>query len=80
MSGDGAMAMNYERNCFSILEFCHRNAVGRTTVYSEIKAGRLRPKKVGRRTLISRAEEERWVASSDPVAATRVVLAGGQDA
>jgi excisionase family DNA binding protein len=53
---------NVEFNAFSIKEFCRRNGLGRTTVYSEIKAGRLRPKKVGRRTLISREEEQRWFA------------------
>ena len=52
-----------ERNCFSLEEFCFRNAIGRTTAYNEIRAGRLRPKKVGRRTLISIEEEARWLSS-----------------
>jgi predicted site-specific integrase-resolvase len=52
-----------ERNCFSLEEFCFRNGIGRTTAYKEIKEGRLHPKKVGRRTLISLEEEARWFAS-----------------
>jgi excisionase family DNA binding protein len=51
-----------ERHCFSLKEFCFRNGIGRTTAYKEIKAGRLHTKKVGRRTLILRAEEQRWLA------------------
>jgi len=52
-----------ERNCFSVKEFCFRNSIGRTTAYKEIKAGRLHPKKVGKRTLISVEEEVRWLGS-----------------
>jgi excisionase family DNA binding protein len=53
---------NRQYNAFSVKEFCRRNGLGRTTVYNEIKEGRLRPKKVGRRTLISHEEEQRWFA------------------
>jgi predicted site-specific integrase-resolvase len=52
------------RNCFSLAEFCFRNGIGRTTAYKEIKEGRLRPKKVGKRTLISLEEEARWFGSA----------------
>ena len=48
-------------NAFCVKEFCQRNSIGRTTVYKEIKAGHIQVKKVGRRTLISRAEESRWI-------------------
>jgi predicted site-specific integrase-resolvase len=53
-----------ERNCFSLEEFCFRNGIGRTTAYKEIKEGRLHPKKVGKRTLISLEEETRWFGSA----------------
>ena len=53
-----------ERNCFSLEEFCFRNGIGRTTAYKEIKEGRLHPKKVGKRTLISLEEEARWFGSA----------------
>jgi hypothetical protein len=55
---------NAKQNCFSMEEFCFRNTIGRTTAYKEIKEGRLHPRKVGRRTLISVEEEARWFASS----------------
>ena len=60
MSKSGYM----ERNCLSLEEFCFRNGIGRTTAYKEIKEGRLHPKKVGKRTLISLEEEARWFGSS----------------
>ena len=53
-----------ERNCFSLDEFCFRNGIGRTTAYNQIKEGRLCPKKVGKRTLISREEEARWLSAA----------------
>jgi predicted site-specific integrase-resolvase len=55
---------NPKRNCFSLEEFCFRNGIGRTTAYKEIKEGRLHPKKVGRRTLISLEEEARWFGNA----------------
>jgi excisionase family DNA binding protein len=44
----------------SIDEFCERYRVGRTTVYEEIKQGRLRAKKCGRRTIIDDDDGEDW--------------------
>ena len=43
--------------------FCDRYNIGRTTFYAEVKAGRIRPVKVGRKTLIPEPEGERWLAS-----------------
>jgi excisionase family DNA binding protein len=47
----------------SINEFCNRYAIGRTTTYREIAAGRLRAVKAGRRTLIPRESAEAWLAA-----------------
>ena len=44
----------------SINEFCDDNDIGRTTVYKEIAAGRLRTMKVGARRLISREAGRDW--------------------
>ena len=44
----------------SIPEFTKRNSVGRSKVYAEIKSGRLKAVKVGRRTLISFEAETEW--------------------
>ena len=43
--------------------FCGRYNIGRTTFYAEVKAGRIRPVKVGRKTLIPEPEAARWLAS-----------------
>ena len=44
----------------SIAEFSLRNGICRTKVYDEIRSGRLRAVKVGRRTLISLDAERDW--------------------
>jgi excisionase family DNA binding protein len=41
----------------------HRLGIGRANLYKEIAAGRLRVRKLGRRTLIERSEQERWLAA-----------------
>ena len=48
---------------FSIREFCARYAIGRTKVYAEISNGHLRAVKVGRRTLITEADAQTWLAA-----------------
>lgn len=47
--------------CFTIREFCAAAGIGRTTVYNEINAGRLKIVKVGKRTLIPAAAASRWI-------------------
>ena len=49
------------QRAMSIAEFCERYAVGRTTAYEEIKAGRLRARKCGKRTIISEDDAEEWL-------------------
>jgi len=51
------------RRAMSILEFCERYNVGRTLAYEEINAGRLRARKVGKRTIICDDEAEAWLKS-----------------
>jgi excisionase family DNA binding protein len=55
--------MAHEKRAFSIPEFCLLYGVCRTTVYEEIRAGRLRAVKVGRRTLILVDDAEAWLAA-----------------
>lgn len=43
--------------------FCRMFSIGKTLVYSEIKAGRLKIKKAGRRTLISSQAAHEWFNS-----------------
>lgn len=48
---------------FSVRQFCEMHAIGRTTFYEEVKYGRLRIRKLGKRTLVLREEAERWVCA-----------------
>lgn len=47
----------------SIAEFCRDYGTGRTTAYQEIKAGRLRAVKCGKRTLVTLDDAEAWLRS-----------------
>ncbi len=42
-------------------EFCARHSLSRTAAYREIRDGRLRITKVGRRTLVARVDAEAWL-------------------
>jgi excisionase family DNA binding protein len=54
---------------FSITEACKVSGVGRTTIYEEIKAGRLRAVKRGRRTLILAHDLKHWLEALPAVKA-----------
>jgi hypothetical protein len=60
-----------QKQAFSPDEFGRRNGVGRTTVFEEIRAGRLDARKVGRRTIITRQAEKAW-QDSPPSASPRM--------
>jgi excisionase family DNA binding protein len=47
----------------SVAEFCAQFSLGRSKAYEEIKAGRLRIVKVGRRTLITASDAMAWLTS-----------------
>lgn len=49
--------------------FCRKYKIGRTTFYSEVKAGRLRIKKLGRKTIVTPDDEAAWLESLSPKAA-----------
>ena len=40
--------------------FCKKENIGHTKFYEEVNSGRLKAKKVGRRTIILPAERRRW--------------------
>jgi excisionase family DNA binding protein len=48
------------QRAMSIRDFCERYDVGRTTVHQEIKEGRLKARKAGRRTLIGDDDARAW--------------------
>jgi excisionase family DNA binding protein len=52
----------------SIAEFSERYGPGRTTIYEEIKLGRLRARKCGKRTFITEDDAEDWLQSLPLVA------------
>jgi excisionase family DNA binding protein len=54
-------AARIQQRAMSIDEFCQRYGVGRTSAYEEIKQGRLRGLKVGRRTIITEDDAEAWL-------------------
>jgi excisionase family DNA binding protein len=45
----------------SIEEFCDLYGPGRTKAYEEIKSGRLRARKIGKRTIITLDDAEDWL-------------------
>jgi len=51
-------------------DFCVRNAIGRSTFYKEVRAGRLMLRKIGRKTVVLREDEDAW-RQSLPVLETR---------
>ncbi len=52
-----------ERGAFTIAAFGRAYHLGQTFIYQQIKDGKLRAVKVGRRTLILRRDAEAWVKS-----------------
>ncbi len=46
---------------YRIAEFCAAFGIGRSKAYEEIKEGRLKPLKVGKRTLITAAHALAWL-------------------
>jgi len=51
------------RRARTVKQFCVDYGVGKTLTYAEIKAGRLRARKVGSKTLILHKDSEAWAGS-----------------
>jgi excisionase family DNA binding protein len=49
------------QRAMSIAEFCERYGTGRTKTYEELKSGRLRARKIGKRTIITEDDAEDWL-------------------
>lgn len=47
----------------TLADFCARYSIGKTSVYREVAAGRLRLRKYGTATRIARTDAEAWAAS-----------------
>jgi hypothetical protein len=50
-----------QRRGMSIEDFGERYGPGRTKTFEEIRTGRLRAKKIGRRTIIAEDDAEEWL-------------------
>ena len=57
------MSTAIEKLAYSITELVRISGVGRSFIYEEISAGRLKVKKAGRRTLILHAEATKWLGA-----------------
>ncbi|MET3968070.1 helix-turn-helix domain-containing protein [Bradyrhizobium sp. S3.9.1] len=55
----------------SIAAFCQCYGVGRTKAYEELKSGRLRGRKIGRRTIIIEDDAEDWLRRLPAMEAAR---------
>lgn len=53
-------ATDFELDAMSVETFARRNGIGRVKAYAEIKCGRLKAMKVGRRTLITHEAAAEW--------------------
>jgi len=54
-------AADSARQVLSVEEFCRQYGIGKDRAFKEIRAGRLRAKKMGRRTLIPVTDAARWL-------------------
>jgi len=59
------------QQAMSVEEFCDRYGIGRTTAYAEIKEGRLRARKCGRRTIIADDDGDEWLQHLPVMGAAR---------
>jgi hypothetical protein len=51
------------RDAFAIREFCARYGICRDTFYAEVRRGRLRALKLGKKTIVLKADAEGWAKS-----------------
>ena len=55
--------MDDERRVFTISEFLERYGIGRTRFYEEVAEGRLRLRKLGKKSLVTVDDAEAWLES-----------------
>jgi len=64
-TGKSKLGDQVDRRAFTIPQFCERWNVGKGSVYSEIRAGRLRLTKLGKSSRITDKAEEDWLRLLD---------------
>ena len=55
------MSSNEARLAYSVDDTCNKLSIGRNKFYLEVAAGRIKVKKLGRRTLVPADEIDRWL-------------------
>lgn len=55
--------MDSTKEAYAVSEFCDRYGICRDTFYSEVKRGRLRALKLGKKTLVLKSDAESWAKS-----------------
>jgi hypothetical protein len=50
-----------DKRAYSRPEFCNAHGIGQTKFYEEVKEGRLKVRKVGRKTIVLRDDAEDWL-------------------
>jgi excisionase family DNA binding protein len=53
----------HDRRGYSVADLLRLYPVGKTKIYAEIKAGRLRPTKIGRRTMFTAEAVDDWLST-----------------
>ncbi len=49
------------QRAFNVNEFSQEYGIGRTKIYEEMNSGRLRGRKIGKRTIIAEVDAEDWL-------------------
>jgi hypothetical protein len=60
-----------DKRAYSRPEFCNTHGIGQTKFYEEVKEGRLKVRKVGRKTIILRDDAEDWLQQLPTLPAAR---------
>jgi excisionase family DNA binding protein len=55
--------MDSTKEAYTVSEFCDCYGICRDTFYSEVKRGRLRALKLGKKTLVLKSDAESWAKS-----------------
>lgn len=55
------MNINSSKGAFSVEEFLHWASIGRTKFYDEVKSGRLKLRKIGRKSVITISDAHDWL-------------------
>lgn len=50
-----------QKGAMSVEEFLHWASIGRTKFYQEVNEGRLKLRKIGRKSVITNADAEAWL-------------------